>query len=47
MKAWRLQIGMGERADPVWGLQSLFVSELTCICRFFWPIWPRMVQATA
>lgn len=23
---------MGERADPVWDLQSLSVSELTCIC---------------
>lgn len=34
MKAWRLQIGMGERADPVWDLQSLSVSELPCICPF-------------
>lgn len=34
MKAWRLQIGIGERADPVWDLQSLSVSELPCICHF-------------
>lgn len=35
MKAWHLLIGMGERADPVWDLQSLSASELPCICPFY------------